>query len=92
MSIKRYYRLIFTEETVTDENVVIDRKPVIKGQICLPEQDIVKMSFSELFISMDMLQKLYEGLKDQLQKQEDKMTKDVINDLKEAYKKLKEKE
>lgn len=92
MSLKRYYRLAFVEETVSDENVVINRKPIIRGQICLPEREIESMSFSELFLSMDMLQKLYEGLKIQLQKQEDKMTKEITNNLQEVYKNLKEKE
>lgn len=64
---KRVYKLVFTEQTVTDEGVVVKEKPTVMGQVCEPESHFANMLVPEVVISQTALLKLYECLKVELE-------------------------
>ena len=64
---KRVYKLVFTEQTVTDEGVVVKEKPEVIGQICEPESHFTNILVPEVVISQTVLLRLYEGLKVELE-------------------------
>ena len=64
---KRVFRLVFTEQTVTDDDIVAKEKPEVIVQICEPEDHFAKMLVPDKIVSQTMLDKLYEGLKAEIE-------------------------
>ena len=67
MGLKRRYKLVFTRETVTDEGIVVKEKPQILGQILENEEMLQILLVPELVVEQTILQKLYEGVKNELE-------------------------
>ena len=67
MGLKRRYKIVFTRETVTDEGVVVKRKPPIYGQILENEEMLQMLLVPEVVVDQTVLQRLYEGIKAQLE-------------------------
>ena len=67
MSLKRRYKIVFTRETVTDEGVVVKQKPPIYGQILENEEMFQMLLVPEVVVDKTVLQRLYEGIKAQLE-------------------------
>lgn len=67
MGLTRRYKVIFTRETLTDEGVVVKEKAPIIGQICETEHMFENVLVPEVVIEETILQKLYDGIKNELE-------------------------
>lgn len=67
MGLKCRYKLVFTRETVTDEGYVVKEKPPVMGQIYETEEMLRMLLVPELVVDQTILQKLYEGIKNELE-------------------------
>ena len=67
MGLKRRYKIVFTRETVTDEGYVIKEKPPIYGQILENEEMLKMLLVPEVIVEQTILQRLYDGIKAELE-------------------------
>ena len=66
MGLTRKYKIVFTRETVTDEGYVAKEKPPIMGQILETDHMFENMLVPETVIEEMILEKLFNGLKNEL--------------------------
>jgi len=66
MGLQRRYKILFTQETITDEGAVVKEKAPIQGQICVPEEEFQRSLMPETLISEIMIEKLCLGLKQEI--------------------------
>ena len=76
---KRVFRLSFSEQIVTDDNIVVKEKPELLAQICEQEGAISRSLAPEAVISQMMLTQAYEVLKEKLENDNRSFEEKCIN-------------
>ena len=66
MGLNRRFKLIFTQEIITDDGCVVKEKPAILGQIIETERLFQETLVPEIVITETILNRLCEGVKAEL--------------------------
>lgn len=84
MGLQRRYKILFTQETITDEGAVVKEKAPIQGQICVPEEEFQRSLMPETLISEIMIEKLCLGLKQEIKNPnhqlDNEKQKEIVNE------------